>query len=155
MSYFYLQPQKRAHYFTRLLRSKDHHRPLPGCAEGSCTATSGASPRGGDESFTPRRTFIVKYEVSWLSRELLAESARRNDWLGMVSHIYIEFLLAQAPRRAGCSAREPLICAGRWVRFPPPGPGVLLAVAPLCKGSLSPAHPAGLDCPGQPWPRSK
>lgn len=42
-------------------------------------------------------------EAAWLSREMLVESERRADWLVMVSHIYLDFLLAQT--RSGRAAR--------------------------------------------------
>lgn len=49
----------------------------------------------------------MKFEAALLSREMPAESAQRADWSDMVSHIYLEFGLAQAPRWVGCSVTRP------------------------------------------------
>lgn len=49
----------------------------------------------------------MRFEAAWLSREMLAESELRADWLDMVSHIYLDFLLALSPRWEGFSLREP------------------------------------------------
>lgn len=38
---------------------------------------------------------------------MLAESERPADWLDMVSHIYLDFLLALSPRWEGFSLRKP------------------------------------------------
>lgn len=58
----------------------------------------------------------MRSEAAWLSREMLAESERRADWLDMMSHTYLDFLLALSPRWAK-SEREG---AERRARFPPP-----------------------------------
>lgn len=85
----------------------------------------------------------MKSEATWLSREILPESERRADWLVTVSHIYLDFLLAQTPRWAGCSvrdARSEREGGEQPVRFPvlhwPPQLGTRVAVRD-CPGSFS------------------
>lgn len=78
---------------------------------------------------------------------MLEESAHQDDWSDMVSHIYLEFLLAQAAdlRGKGRSGR----------RFPPSGSAVspVFSVTALCSGFLSPAHPQPVRiAPGSPGP---
>ena len=87
----------------------------------------------------------MKSEAAWLSREMLAESERRADWLDMVSHIYLGFLLAQTPGWAGRSEREAgseREGAERPAGFPPPGCVLRgrVSVNPLCSGFLSLAY---------------
>lgn len=110
-------------------------------------------------AFLPKKVFIVKSEASWLSREMLAESARRADWSGVVSHIYLESLLAQAPRWAGCSVRGRGLssqrrssrCGARCQGLSSPGSSrsLLSAVASLARPPppvLS--HDCAGSCPG-------
>lgn len=100
----------------------------------------------GEKSFSSRKVFTVKSQAARLSRELLTERERRADWLAMVSHIYLDFLLARSPRWAGCSVREAWSEREEadWpVRFPPLC-SVLYGfvwVNPLCGDFLSSAHP--------------
>lgn len=107
MSYFKGLMKGKTHYFTRLLRSKTHFPPPLGSAEGSTRHDSFPmlAEGRGEKGFIPRKAFIVKSEALLLSREMPAESAHRADWSDMVSHIYLEFLLAQVPRWVGYSMR--------------------------------------------------
>lgn len=136
MCYFKGLKKQKTQCFTRLLRSKSHliaerggitrHAPLPVLTEGR-----------GEKSF-PRKVFIVKPEA-FSSREMPAESAHRADWPSVVSHIYLEFLLAQGPRWVGSAVRCPLVREGRGGAakgFPRAGAGGLSSVRPLCDTPL-------------------
>lgn len=78
---------------------------------------------------------------------MLEESAHQDDWSDMVSHIYLEFLLAQAADMRGKGR------SGR--RFQPSGSAVcsVFSVTPLCSGFLRSAHPQPVRiAPGSPSP---
>lgn len=113
MRYFKGLMKGKTHYFTRLLRSKSHFSLLLGARrDPPATLRLGRQLKGGGRSFIPRKVFWVKSEALLLSREMPAESAHRADWSGMVSHIYLELLLAQVPRWVGYAVRQPGVSEG-------------------------------------------